>query len=110
MQAAANELRSLVTHLQLHTGDPGASGTSNLTSAGRQAVTWSSPASDGDFGLSATITFTGVAASGTATYVSTWSASSGGTTYGNFLLTGDTAANAAGEYKLNTLNVNFSAT
>src|SRR5215207_146758 len=110
MVVAANALRSAMTHMQLHSADPGASGTSNVTSAARQAVTWSAATSDGDFGLSATIAFTGVAASGAATYVSLWSAVSAGTWYGNFQLSGDQTANAAGEYNVTALNLNGSST
>src|SRR5690349_740658 len=109
MVVAANALRSAITHMQLHSGDPGASGTSNATSAARQAITWSAATADGDFGLASAINFTGVAASGAATYVSLWSASTGGTWYGNFPLTGDATANAAGEYTVTALNLNGSA-
>lgn len=110
MVVAANALRGAMTHMQLHSADPGASGTSNVTSAARQAVTWSAATADGDFGLSSTIAFTGVAASGAATYVSLWSASTAGTWYGNFQLSGDQTANAAGEYNVTALNLNGSAT
>ena len=45
MVIAANALRAAMTHMQLHSGDPGASGTSNVTTAARQAVTWSAATS-----------------------------------------------------------------
>lgn len=110
MVVAANALRSAVTHMQLHSGDPGAAGTSNVTTADREAVTWSAAANDGDFDLDSAVNFTGVAASGAATYVSLWSSFTGGTHYGNFQLTGDQAANAAGEYTVTALTLNGSAT
>jgi hypothetical protein len=110
MVVAANALRTAVTHLQLHSGDPGAAGTSNVTTAARQAVTWSSVTGDGDFGLSGNIAFTGVAANGGATWVSGWSASSSGTFYGRWQLTGDATANAAGEYTVTALTLNGSST
>lgn len=110
MVVAANALRSAMTHMQLHSGDPGAAGTANVTSAARQAVTWSAATADGDFGLSASVNFTGVAASGATQYVSLWSAATNGTHYGNFQLTGDQTANAAGEYTVTALNLNGSAT
>jgi len=110
MVVAANALRSAITHMQLHSGDPGAAGTSNVTSAARQAITWSAATNDGDFGLASSVAFTGVAANGAATYVSLWSASTGGTWYGNFQLSGDQTANAAGEYTVTALNLNGSAT
>jgi hypothetical protein len=108
---AANALRSAIVGAKLHTGDPGGSGTSNETSAARQAITWSAATADGDFGLSAALNFTGVAASGAVQYLSLWSTSTtGGTHYGNFALTGDQTANAAGEYTVTALNLNGSAT
>lgn len=110
MVVAANALRGVLSYMQLHSGDPGAAGTSNVTSAARQAVTWAAATADGDFGLSASVNFTGVAANGATTYVSLWSASTGGTWYGNFALTGDATANASGEYTVTALNLNGSAT
>lgn len=109
MVVAANALRSAMTHAQLHSGAAGAAGTTNVTSAGRQAVTWSAATADGDFGLSSSLAFTGGAASGAVAEVSLWSASSGGTFYGNFAVTGDTTFNAAGEYTVTALNLNGSA-
>lgn len=109
MVLAANALRAAITHLQLHSGDPGSSGTSNLTTASRQSVTWSAATSNGDFGLSAPIEFTGVTPSGDCTYVSAWSAITGGTHYGNFALSGDTEADGAGKYTLTALDLDGSA-
>jgi hypothetical protein len=110
MVVAANSLRSAITHLQLHSGDPGAAGTSNTTSAARQAVTWAAATGDGDFSLSSNVAFTGVAANGGATWISGWSAVSSGTFYGKWQLTGDATANAAGEYTLTALTLNGSST
>lgn len=109
MTVAANALRSAMTHAQLHTGDPGAAGTSNVTSAARQAVTWSAATGNGDFDLAGPVAFTGGAASGACTHVSLWSASSAGTFYGSFPLTGDQAFNAAGEYTLTDVTFDGSA-
>lgn len=111
MVVAANALRAAMTHMQLHSGDPGVAGTSNVTTAARQPVTWTAATADGDFGLNAAVNFTGVAASGATQYVSLWSQlAAGGTWYGNFVLTGDQTANAAGEYTVTALNLNGSAT
>ena len=109
MVVAANALRAAITHAQLHSGDPGGSGTSNVTTAARQAITWGAATSDGDFALASPLNFTGVAANGGATYVSLWSALTGGTWYGNFPLTGDATANSSGEYTVTTLSLNGSA-
>jgi hypothetical protein len=109
MIVAANALRTAITHAQLHSAAPGGSGTSNVTSAARQAVTWAAATADGDFALSSAVNFTGVAASGAVQYVSLWSASTSGTFYGSYALTGDQTANAAGEYTVTALTVNGSA-
>ena len=98
---AANAVDTAITHMQLHSGAPGASGTSNVTSAARVAVNGTVDG-DGDITWS-NIAFTGVAASGAVQYVSYWSASSGGTFYGSSALTGDTTANAAGEYTVTSV-------
>lgn len=89
------------THAQLHAGDPGGSGTSNLAggSPARQPIAWDAD-SDGDLSLTGTETFTGITASSAVTWISLWSALTSGTWYGNFQLTGDLTANAAGEYEL----------
>lgn len=70
------------SYIQLHTGDPGVNGTSNISSySTRTALTWSSAAS-GSKALSASVTIT-ASWSGTnneqVTHVSYWSAVSGGT-------------------------------
>lgn len=110
MIVAANALRGAITHAQLHSGAAGGSGTTNVTSAGRQAITWSAATSDGDFGLASALNFTGGASSGAVAEVSLWSASSGGTFYGNYAITGDATFNSAGEYTLTALNLNGSST
>lgn len=109
MVIAANALRTAMAKMRLHSGDPGVAGTSNETSATAQAVTWSAATSDGDFGLSAAVNFTGVAANGACQYVSLWDTTNA-TWYGNFQLSGDQTANAAGEYSVTALNLNGSAT
>jgi hypothetical protein len=70
------------SYIQLHTGDPGAAGTANISSyATRTALTWSA-AAGGSKVLSAPVAITG-SWSGTnnevLTYVSYWSAVTGGT-------------------------------
>ena len=109
MVVGANALRSTITHAQIHSGDPGAAGTANNHGVARQAIAWSAAANDGDFGLSAPLNFTGLTPGANCTYISVWSASAAGTTYGNFPLTGDTVANASGEFSVTALNLNGSA-
>lgn len=100
LNIGAAAMQAVMTHAQLHSGSPGAAGTSNATTAGRQAASWDT-AANGDMVLTADIPFTGVAANGAVTHVSFWSASTGGTCYGWVpITTGDLVANAAGEYTL----------
>jgi len=111
MVVAANALQGVLVGMQLHSGDPGAAGTSNTTSAGRQAISWAAPTGAGSFGLASSVAFSGVAANGACTYISLWSTSTtGGTWYGNFQLSGDQTANAAGQYTVTALNLTGSAT
>lgn len=69
------------TYIALHTGDPGASGTSNQSAVTtRQAATFAAAAT-GAIALSATPTAWNMTTSETIAYISVWSASTGG----NFL-------------------------
>ena len=109
MVIAANSLRTACTHGQLHSAATNATGTTNVCTGSRQAITWSAATADGDFGLTAALNFTGITASGAVHSISLWSASTSGTYYGSFVLTGDANANAAGEYTVTTLNLNGSS-
>jgi hypothetical protein len=115
MILAANALRTAITHAQLHTAAPNAAGTTNVSTAARQAITWGAATSDGDFTTSAALNFTGGAASGACTHVTYWSSAgtgsppSGGTYYGVHALSGDTTFNAAGEYTVTSITENGSA-
>lgn len=110
LNAMANELASLITHIGIHTADPGTTGTSPADSA-RQAVTWDA-ASGGDISLAGPENFTGGAASGAAEFVGLWGSAgtgtppTGGTFYGSFALVGDQTFNAAGEYTVNDVTIN----
>lgn len=110
MILAANALRAGLLGAQLHSAAAGSSGTSNLCASSRKSVTWAAATANGDFGLSTQIDFTGGAASGPVYSVTLWSnSSSGGTFYGEFVLTGDVTFNAAGEYSVTVLNLDGSA-
>lgn len=94
---AGTAVKNAITHMQLHSGDPGAAGTANVTSAPRVAIAGTVDA-DGDINWANT-QFTGVASNGAATWVSYWTALTGGTCHGKSQISvGDTAANAAGQY------------
>jgi len=91
-----------VNEVQLHNGDPGASGTANRVGGvnGEEPVTMAA-ASDGTRNPTADVEFTGLDADQPVTWVSWWD--SGTTTFqGKGEVTGDTAANAAGEWTLTT--------
>lgn len=78
-------------YIQLHTGDPGAAGTSNVaTETDRTQATFGTPASGGAISNTAALTWTGVAGSEDYTHFSAWDAS----TSGNFLFSGTMTANA----------------
>jgi len=93
-------------YVQLHSALP-TNGVGSETGA-RTACTVASDAS-GNLTLSSPVAFSGLTASGAVKYVSAWSASSGGTYLGQWTLTGDQAANAAGQYTLDTLSNTVSA-
>lgn len=99
--AAKNTMLGAITtsHIRLHSGAPGGSGTDNELGAGRSAATFAS-ASGGERLLQSDVLVTGLTPSQSVTHFSVWSASSGGTFQGWALITGDTNANSAGEYTL----------
>ena len=109
LNVGAAAMQAAATHAALYTAEPNAAGTTNTTTASRQAVTWIT-AANGDMVVTADAAFTGGAASGACTHVSLWSASSAGTHYGYFALTGDQTFNAAGEYTLTGITVTGTAT
>lgn len=103
LDVMGDAIAAVALKVKLHSGDPGAAGTSNTTTAGSQAVTWTSV--NGQLNLSAAKNFTGGAASGAVTWVSLWD-NTETTFYGRFQITsGDTAFNAAGEYTLNDISI-----
>lgn len=96
----ANAIDAAVTHMGLHSGAPGAAGTSNVVGT-RVAVNGTV---DGDGDISWTnVAFTGLTANQGVTHVSYWSASTAGTFYGSAALTGDATANSAGAYTVTTV-------
>jgi hypothetical protein len=77
--------------IKLHTGDPGAAGTSNAaTETTRKQATWNATGADGIVENSNALTWTSIAGSQDATHFTAWSASSGGT----FGFSGTITANA----------------
>lgn len=103
LQIMGNALDAAITHIRFHSADPG-SGELNALGAARQAIAFTSDA-DGDLTLNAPVTITGLAADQPVAYVTLWTALSGGSRLAKSQLTGDTAANSAGEYSLVTLPI-----
>ena len=101
-------MQAVATHGAIHTAQPDAGG-SNPSAAARQALTWVT-AANGDLVVTVDALFTGGASSGAATHLGLWSASTAGTFYGWFPLTGDQTFNAAGEYNLTGITVVGTAT
>lgn len=103
-----DDMQTRMTHLQIHTAQPNASGSNEAASA-RQAITWVT-AANGDMVATVDLNFTGGAASGAATHVGFWSAATAGTFYGWLALTGDQTFNAAGEYTVTGITITGTAT
>lgn len=93
--------------VQLHTGDPGASGTANVSSTTtRQAVNYAA-ASAGSQALTGTTQWTNWAGTNgeVVTHISIWGASSGGTFYYSVALTASKTVNTGDTLTLTTLTV-----
>ena len=103
LNSMADHLAGLITHVSLHTADPGTSG-ANESSAGRQPVTWTAAAT-GDIEATAPLEFTGGTASGPITHVGFWSAATGGTFHGSQATTGDSTFSSTGTVTLTELQV-----
>jgi hypothetical protein len=95
---------------QLHTGDPGASGTANVSSTTtRQAVNYAA-ASGGSQSITGTTQWTAWAGTNgeVVTHISLWGASSAGTFYYSVALTASKTVNTGDTLTLNTLSVSLS--
>jgi hypothetical protein len=104
LNAALDAASSGITHAQLHTGAPGAAGTSNVAAGvSRAAVTGVGSAASGSDTW--TFSFTIPGAAGPFTHVSFWTASSAGTFFVDGELDPDETFAGAG-----TLNVTATAT
>lgn len=98
--AARNEALDgiLVGQVSLHSADPGTDGANLIAAAGKQNATFNA-ASSGARALNADVAFSGMTGSQTVTHFGVWT-SDGVTFKCGAALTGDQAANAAGEYTL----------
>ena len=102
----ATAILGSITHFQLHSAAPGASGTTSPV--GTRVANTGSVDGDGDITWT-NIAFTGLTANQAVTHVSYWSAAgtgnpaTGGTFRGSAALTGDASANAAGAYTVSSI-------
>lgn len=104
----ATAIKNAVTHLQLFSATPNATGTTNAVGS-RVAATGAVDA-DGDITWGP-VNFTGLTANQAVAGVGYWSASTAGTFYGYTALAGgsDLTANSAGEYTLTLISENSTA-
>lgn len=100
-EATKNAMLDAITFdaIRLHSGDPGASGTSNQLGAGISAATFAAAASSSR-ALSTAVSVTGLSAAQSVTHFSVWTTS--GTVFrgSSTISSGDVEANAAGEFDL----------
>lgn len=108
LNSLGTSLAALITHVSLHSANPGSTGASETTAA-RLPVSWNVDA-DGDLTMTSQKDFTGVAANGAVQFVGLWSALTGGTFRGYHALTGDATANAAGAYSVTQVTINGTST
>lgn len=98
------------TYLQLHTGNPGEAGTSNVATTNTRQVTAWAAASSRAIATNAAINFT-AAASETITHVSLWDASTGGNCIAYGALTASVATGGSGNtFTIASGNVNLNWT
>lgn len=89
--AALDALVAAYPNIKLHTGTPGAAGTTTpATEATRKAATWNATGTDGIVENSNVLTWTAISGSQTATFFTAWSDISAG----NFGFSGSVTANA----------------
>ena len=96
-----------IDRLQLHSGDPGGSGTSNAL--GSKVACVVNAASAGSRALNADVTVTGLTANQSVTHVSFWNNNGGSPIFlGSDDLSGDVTANSAGSYTVQASGTSFS--
>jgi hypothetical protein len=103
-------ITSNVTYFSLHTADPGASGTAEVSGSPytRESASWAS-ASGGTVATNAEVVFD-VPGSTTITHIGYWSASTSGTFYGSRALDASQTYATTGTYTLASGNITESLT
>ena len=89
----------IVGAVSLHSGDPGTTGANYISGGGKPTATFNAADASGERLLSADKAFTGLGSGQAVTHFGVWTAD-GVTFKCGAALTGDQAANAAGEYTL----------
>jgi hypothetical protein len=103
-------LQNASVYVKLHTGDPGSAGTSNAaTETTRQVVTFAAAAS-GSIASNAAVTWTNVSTTETYSWVSLWTASSGGTFLGRDDLPSSKSVTAGDTFQINSGDLTLSIT
>lgn len=103
LQTGATAIEAEITHMQLHSSNVG--GTWATGAVGARVAVNGSVDADGDITWT-NVAFTGLGASQAIGGVSYWTALTGGSNRGGSAVTGDAAANAAGEYTLTSVTEN----
>lgn len=87
--------------VKLHTGDPGAAGTSNAAAnTTRQQATFGNAASSGAISNTVAVEWTSVSTTETYSHISLWTASSGGTFLGSDDLSSTAAVTAGDTFRI----------
>ena len=105
--------KSAAFYVKLHVGDPGAAGTSNpATDTTRQAVTFGDAASTGAISNTAQVQWTNLATGDpdTITWVSFWTADSGGTFLGKDDLPASKAVNDGDTFTIAVGDIDLTVT
>lgn len=95
---AAHANAVTLSHVRLHSGDPGVAGSSNALGAGLSAATFDAASGDGERPLQTNVTVTGLTPGQSVTHISFWSDSGAVFEDSTPISSGATAADLAGEY------------
>lgn len=104
-EAALNHVASLISHVSIHSADPGATGLNEIGT--RQTVSWN-PAAGTNLDNAGTVEFA-VTSGQTIHSVGLWSAATGGTFYGFKALPAPESFGNDGTFTINDLDINITA-
>lgn len=110
MNVGATAVRAVLGGAQIHYDNPGTGGAAAKSAAPMVVPAWGTPAADGDFDLAADLVFSGGTPNGPVWGVSLWSNTSGsGVWYGNFPTSGDATFDSAGNYTVDSIDLDWAA-